>query len=334
MAALWGEFIVCALAIFVAGYHLSVRGDVIAEKTGLSGGLIGLVLLATATSLPELTTAVGSVVEAGAPDMAVGDVLGSCVFNLAILLVADFAYRRAPSFSVASQGHVLASGFGIVGLGLVAAALAVPQPIATARIGWIGVTSVLLVVVYGMAMHATFLYERSVAADREASAARHDDVSLRRAAIEWGFAAAVVIVAGLRLPVVAERLAVLHGLSDGFVGTLFLATTTSLPELAVTLAALRIGALDMAFANLLGSNLFNLVVLAITDVFATAGPILAGATPVHAATAISAMMMNAVVVIALLRRPYRRIFGTVGWTSLALLAISLMNVWVLASAER
>lgn len=331
---LWGQFAILALAIVIAGHRLSVRGDAIAEKTGLSAGWVGLALLATATSLPELTTAIGSVTEAHAPDMAVGDVLGSCVFNLTILLVVDLAHRPAPSFSVASQGHVLASGFGILALALVAAALAVPTPIATARIGWIGATSGLLIGVYGVAMRAVFLYERAAIGGREAGPARHGGIGLRRAIVEWAAAAAVVIAAGLGLPVVAERLAVAHGLSDGLVGTLLLATTTSLPELAVTASALRIGALDMAFANLLGSNLFNLVVLAIADAVDTDGPILAAASPVHAATALSAIMMNAVVVIALLRRPNRRILGTVGWAGAALLAISLTNVWVLVFAER
>lgn len=333
MVALWGQLALCALAIVVAGHRLSVAGDAIAARTGLGGSWIGLGLLATVTSLPELVTGIGSITEAHAPDIAVGDALGSCVFNLAILLVADLVHRPAPSFSVASQGHVLAGGFGILLLALVTFALVMPTPIADARVGSLGVVSILLVVVYGVALHSIWVYERGVVG-HGVVAADHDGPSLKAALLTWGASAAVVIAAGLWLPVVAERLAVALGLSDGLIGTLLVASTTSLPELTVTLAALRIGALDMAFANLLGSNLFDMVVLAIDDLVHTDGPLLAVVSPVHAATALSAIMMNAVVIVALLRRPRGRILGTVGWASLALLAISLLNAWVLVSAER
>lgn len=208
-----------------------------------------------------------------------------------------------------------------------------PKPVAEARIGSIGVVSIVLVTVYGIALHSVFRHEQQAMrpAVEEAEAG---GTTLRTALIQGSASAVVVVAAGLWLPVVAEGLAVAHGLSDGLVGTLLVAATTSLPEFTVTLAALRIGALDMAFANLLGSNLFDMVVLAVDDLVHTDGPLLAVVSPVHAATALSAIMMNAVVIVALLRRPRRRILGTVGWTSLTLLAISLLNAWILVSAER
>jgi cation:H+ antiporter len=65
-----------------AGVRLSYYGDIIAEKSGLSRGWVGLILLATATSQPELVTGLSSVTVARVPDIAVGDIMGSCVFNL------------------------------------------------------------------------------------------------------------------------------------------------------------------------------------------------------------------------------------------------------------
>lgn len=334
-AVIWLEFSFWAAMVAVAGHRLSLNGDVIAEKTGLSGNWIGLALLATVTSLPELVTGVGSITAAGAPDMAVGDALGSCVFNLMILLVADLVHRPAPSFGCASQGHILASGFGILALGLVASALVPPALLASLRLGWVGLVSPALILVYAVSLRAVFVHERrAVQTGVERSVRRHDGITLRAAVIRYAIAATVVIVAGLRLPVVAERLAQAHGLSDGFVGTTLVAATTSMPEFMVTLAAVRIGALDMAFANLLGSNLFNMVVLAVDDLVFTPGPLLAVAAPTHAMTALSAMMMNGVVIVALLYRPQRRLFGTFGWTSLALLGLYLLNVWALVATER
>ncbi len=82
----WLEFSLCAALIAVAGTKLSRYGDIIADKTGLGGAWIGLVLMATVTSLPELVTGVSAVALADAPDIAVGNVLGACIINLTIFL--------------------------------------------------------------------------------------------------------------------------------------------------------------------------------------------------------------------------------------------------------
>ena len=114
-----------------------------------------------------------------------------------------------------------------------------------------------------------------------------------------------------------------------FVGTLFVAIATSLPELAVTVAALRIGALDMAIGNLLGSNLFNIVILALDDLFFLKGPLLAHVSSVHAVSALSALVMTGIVIVGLLYRPKTRVLGAVGWISLGLMTVYLLNSFVL-----
>ena len=81
---LWTGFVLCTLLIVYSGWKLRKYGDVIAEKTGLSRTWVGLVLLASVTSLPELVTGITSVTYTGTPDIAVGDILGSCVFNMLI----------------------------------------------------------------------------------------------------------------------------------------------------------------------------------------------------------------------------------------------------------
>lgn len=116
----WLQMGACAILIAIAGTKLSRYADVIADKTGLSGNWIGLILLATVTSLPGLATGISAVTIAGAPNIAVGDVLGSCVFNLAILVLLDFLHRGDSVYSRANQGHILSAGFGIVLLGFVA----------------------------------------------------------------------------------------------------------------------------------------------------------------------------------------------------------------------
>ncbi len=93
---LWVGFIVCTSVIVYSGTRLSKYGDIIAEKTGLGRTWIGVVLMASVTSLPELVTGISSVTYAGVPDIAVGDVLGSCVFNMFIISFLDAMHRPAP----------------------------------------------------------------------------------------------------------------------------------------------------------------------------------------------------------------------------------------------
>ncbi len=141
--------------------------------------------------------------------------------------------------------------------------------------------------------------------------------------------AAVLVAAGVWLPFVASDLAKAMGWNQTFVGTLFVAAVTSLPEFVVTIAALRMGALDMAIANLLGSNLFNMLVLAIDDVAYRKGPLLSHVSPVHAVSAFSAVIMTGIVVVGLLYRAKTRVFRYVDWISISLFLVYLLNSYVL-----
>lgn len=326
----WAEFLLCVALIGMAGFRLSRYGDVIAEKTGLSGNWIGLILLATATSLPELITGVSAVTVAAAPDIAAGDVLGSCVFNLAILVALDFLHRHESVYRRASQGHLLSAGFGIILLGLVAISLILAERDIVPKIGWTGAYSPLLALLYVVAVRAVFRYEREqMAAFTGEVTERYPAISLRRALAGYLAAAAIVVGAGIWLPSIGVALAEAMGWHKTFVGTLFVAAATSLPELSVTIAAVRIEAIDMAIANLLGSNLFNVFIIAIDDAVFLPGPLLSHVSPAHALSALSAMVMTGTFIVGLLYRANSRLFRTVGWVSLALLVVYLGNAYVL-----
>src|SRR5688572_20413124 len=116
----WLAFGACAAVILFAGVKLSYYGDVIAEKSGLGRTWVGVALLASVTSLPELITGISSVAVVGVPDIAVGDVLGSCMFNVLIIALLDLAGGPAPVSARAHQGHVLTAGMGIFLLGFTA----------------------------------------------------------------------------------------------------------------------------------------------------------------------------------------------------------------------
>jgi cation:H+ antiporter len=329
-ASIWLQFAVCAALIGAAGYRLSLYGDVIAEKTGLGRNWVGLVMLASVTSLPELVTGISAVTVAKVPNIAIGDVLGSCVFNLLLVVLLDFLHRGESVYTRAGRGHILSAGFGTLLIGLVAFNLVLGGRGSLPAIGHVGVYSIVIVLLYAFAMRTIFVYERRELAEAVGQAAeRYPDMTLRHAATGYALASLVVVAAGVWLPFIGAQLADAMGWHKTFVGTLFVAFATSVPELAVTVSALRLGALDMAIGNLLGSNLFDIVIVAVDDLFFVDGPILAHVSPLHVVSAISAMMMYGVAVVGLLYRPAGRVFRTVGWASLFLLVIYLFNSYVL-----
>jgi cation:H+ antiporter len=106
------------------------------------------------------------------------------------------------------------------------------------------------------------------------------------------------------------------------------------PEAAVTLSALRLGALDVAIANLFGSNLLDILIVAINDLFVLPGPLLSHVSSVHAVSAFSAVMMSGIAVVGLLYRPKARIFKTSGWASLVFFTLFILNTYVVYLYEQ
>jgi len=328
--AAWLEFALCAALIGYAGSKLSRYGDVIADKTGLSGTWVGLVMLATVTSLPELVTGVSAVTVADTPDIALGDVLGSCVFNLLILTILDFLQREESVYTRASQGHILAAGFGVVLIGFVGFNVLLAERHIGLAVGHVGIYTPLILILYAVAMRTLSRYERAqMKIYTEERVERYPDINLRQAVQRYVLAALVVVGAGTWLPFIGEQIAHVMEWETTFVGTLFVAFATSVPEIVVTVSAMRLGALDMAISNLLGSNLFDILIVAVDDLFFTRGPILTHVSPVHAVSALSAMMMSGIVIVGLLYRPKTRLFRAAGWASLLLLGIYLFNAFVL-----
>jgi cation:H+ antiporter len=322
---IWLQFLGTALVIVLAGMRLARYGDVLGEKSGLGRSWIGLVLVAATTSLPELFTGFGATALAPLPDIAVGDVLGSCMFNLLILSLMD-AVQPEPLSTRAHQGHALSIGFGLVLIGI--AGLGLLGNSQVPAIGWVGLYSPVLIVVYLVSMRVIFTHERQRRARETHEVAEelhYAAIPMRSAALHYAGAAVFVVGAALWLPRLGAELARQTGLGEAFVGSLFIAITTSLPEIVVSLAAVRIGAIDLGIANVLGSNLFNLLILGLDDVFYRQGPLLAAADPSHAVAVLGVVMMNALFLIGLTYRVMTKRFA-VAWDTGTMAAVYVSAV--------
>jgi cation:H+ antiporter len=213
LISIWLQFALCVALIMAAGLQLIKYGDAIAELTGLSRSWIGLILVATVTSLPELVTGLSAVTLASSPDIAIGDALAS----------------------------------------------------------------------------------------------------------------AVIVASGIWLPLLGVNLARIMGWSHSFVGTLFVALATSVPELATTLGALRIGAVDLAIGSLLGSNLFDVLIIALDDFAYQPGSLFDNVTSLHTVSALTASIMSGAVIVALTYRPVSRVWRIASSASAALLVMYVLN---------
>jgi len=319
------QFLAVALIIVFAGGHLARYGDVLGEKTGMGRSWIGVVLLAATTSLPELFTGFGATALSALPDIAVGDVLGSCMFNLLILSLMD-AIQPEPISARAHQGHALSIGFGLLLVGV--AGLGLLGGTRLPALGWLGLYSPVLIALYFVAMRLIFTHERHRRARESQEVAeelQYAELSVRSAVLRYTVAAVLVVAAALWLPQIGAELARQTGLGQAFVGSLFIAVTTSLPEIAVSLAAVRIGALDLAIGNVLGSNLFNLLILGLDDVFYRPGPLMDGVDLSHSVAILAVVTMNALFLIGLTYRVLTKRFA-VTWDTGAIAAVYVTAV--------
>lgn len=309
MALLIIQFVFLAAVIVVAGTFLTRFADAIGEATRLGRTMAGMLLLAIATSLPELAVDVSAAL-IPAPDLIVGDLLGSSLFNLLILAVVDMLYRtHGPILSRQAAAHALPAVVSLLLAGIVLLFLLLDG----AREVWgIGVGSIALLIAYALSVRMIFFDQqfsmRQAGGDSPLTGKpAQPEMSLVRALVGYAVATAAIFAAAPFLANTADELAAASGLGHTFVGTLLVALSTSLPEVATTRAAVRMGAYDLAVGNILGSNAFNMLIFIPSDL-AYAGNLFGDAATTHAVTAACVMIVTCVVLLGLLYRAERRLW--------------------------
>jgi cation:H+ antiporter len=283
-------FVLTAATVVYAGVRLARHGDVIAARTRWGGLWVGSLFLAIATSLPELTTDIAAV-RLGAVDLAAGDIFGSSMANMLILALLTLV-PNAELFRRAALDNGLAASLAIA---LTATAALAVMIRSTGSILGLGYGSLVLGAGYVIGMTAVYrntaLVKRAVEVEEMASPAAP---SLRSALTGFLLAALLVLIAAPLFALSAKRLAELTGLAQSFVGTWLVGFATSLPELVTSLAAVRLGAYDLAVGNLFGSNAFNMVLFLPLDLAHGKGPFLASVSSVHMLSAFVAIVLMSI----------------------------------------
>jgi cation:H+ antiporter len=256
----WLILVASAIVIVAAGIRLSHDGDAIAERTGLGGAWIGAILVAGATSLPELTTNTFSVLQ-GTPNLAAGDLFGSNMVNMLILAIADLSTRSGGLLARVAYNQLMV---GMVAIGLMAVA-GIGMLGGAVTIGWLGWASIAIVAGYVLGMR--LLHDNRPAPLFDTAESAHTSgPSLTRAGVGFGLATLAILAAAPFLAGSAAGIADRLGVSTGFVGLALLAVITSMPEAVVSAESVRRGSYDLAVGNLLGSNAFNIFILGLLDI--------------------------------------------------------------------
>lgn len=308
MFLVWSKFLISALIIVIVGFKLSKYGDIIAEKSGLEKGWIGVVLLALVTSLPEVVTSLGAIVTEHAPDLALGNLFGSNLFNLFIIFAIDIAYKNGPILSFVSTSNILTASLGMISM-LTVTFVMIYNAVAAKIVGdlpsffGVGLGAILIMIIYFVSTRLSFNYEHGNKVEdteeAESSSEYKCECSFQNAILFFLLLSVIIVFDGLWLVSICKDLSGLMNWGESFVGAIFMALATSLPELMVSLGAVAIGSVDMAMGNILGSNLFNMFIIVICDIAYTKGIFLRDIRIIHIIPALLALLMCAVVILGI-----------------------------------
>ncbi|MBP7836368.1 MAG: hypothetical protein KA022_02725 [Candidatus Omnitrophica bacterium] len=334
MILVWLKFMVCAGIIVYSGKRVARYGDAIAEKTGLGGLWIGVILVALATSLPELFTGVGSTVFINAPDLTVGNLFGANSYNLLNIAVLDGVSRGTPLLSSISLGQTLTAGLSLIPLSIAAVGLFLSSKLPQVAFVNISLYSFLIITAYFISVRIVFGFEKKEQQilkeihKEEKALFKYDGITLKTACIRYGLAALIIAAAGIWLAYIGDELAGGLNLGRSFVGSLLLGLATTLPEITVSLAAIRLGAKELAVANMLGSNLFNMVIIFINDLLYRKAPIFSAISGQHVFTAFIVIIMTAIVIAGLILKPKKKTRIGLSVYALALIIVFILGAYI------
>jgi len=258
-----GIFLASALVVIYLGNQLAKYGDALATLTGWGRLFVGSILVALATSLPELSTNISAVrLDPPNPELALGNVMGANMVNMFTLAVVAlfFGGKRFLQQVAPEQGYLILLAAIMTGLGILFAAVKMDLSL------WqIGFSSVILLVVYIVGMRVVYVKRPQESEDDDAE--NSAGMSLRRAWVMFGLISAGVVVAGFFLAYSVDQIATITGIASSTLGILAVSLVTTMPEAAATIAAARMGAADLGVGNLYGSCVFNIIILSLADPF-------------------------------------------------------------------
>ena len=327
----WIEFFISAAIIVFAGIRLTIDADKLSDELQLGKVWIGIILLGLVTSLPEAITSLAAIISLRADDLAIGNLLGSNNFNPMLLVVMDVLYRQGSVTNAVlpSQLHKTSAYFAIFLVFLVIVDIMFNAIFPAFHVGPVSVGGILIALFYFMGMKrlAHLGAGQSVITASQERTAKQNATVVRIWA-QLLISSVLVIVGAMWLAKSADIIAYQTGLGRTFVGSIFLAFVTSLPEMVVSLSALRLGSLDLAVGNIFGSNMTNMFIVFVCGLFHRGGPVLGAVSKTHIATAVLSILLTYVAIKGIFARDKKTILG-VGWDSVIMIFLFIVGTSIL-----
>ena len=259
-------YAVAALLVIVLSMKLSYHVDMLDKKTDLSGAFLGGVMLAAVTSLPELFTSISSVVFLNIPEMVVGNILGSNLFNITSLSAISLIGFRTVMHTQVARSHSNTVVFSLLMYGLLTL---VVLDLCHIYFAGFNIASFLIIVLYALGV-------RSLSTDMDVAGSEddgHSDMTVQQILLHFVLCSVLLVVMSVAITLITDRINERYQLGASFAGAVFLGVATSLPELVSTIQLIRLNNYNAACGNILGSNLFNFIIMSISDFLYSSGTI-------------------------------------------------------------
>lgn len=317
---LWIQFIISAAMIIIAGVKLTAYADLLSLRWKLGKVWIGVILLGLITSLPEIITSVASVISLGAINLAVGNVLGSNTFNPVIIVIMDIMYSKGSVTNKIqpNRSHIVSAFFAIILSVVVIIEIFLSSRVQYPHFGLMSMGNLLIVFLYFLGMKKLSVLSTEGSDTGAFTCSPRKNIILNSKIYFYLLSCAILVIVGaIWLANVAESIAEMTRLGQTFFGSLFLAFVTSLPEIVVSVSALKIGAFDLAIGNIFGSNMTNIFAIFLCSLCYSKGPILSFVSMSHIWTAFLSIVISCIAIVGIKMNQKKTIFN-LGWDSISM----------------
>lgn len=265
---MWIYFVYAILLVLVV--YLSIKladlVDLLDKKTKISGAFIGGVLLAGVTSLPELFTSISATLFVKTPELVVGNILGSDIFNLTVLAILMLIFYKNLGQSKLNNSHYISMICLLLQYACVAYALFAPSNLQP-MLGSFNALSLILLGLYIISVW------KQPKVEEDSQQQTDSKLSVKAIGVLFALCAVTLIGVSIAITYATDAIADKLNLGKTVAGSILLGVATSLPEVVSTFALCKKKNFDAGFANIIGSNVFNFLVLVITDAIYLGGAI-------------------------------------------------------------
>lgn len=251
-------YLLVAAGVVLFSVKASDYVDLLDKKTSLSGAFIGGIMLSAVTSLPELFTSISSTVLIHQPGLCLGNILGSDLFNMAMLSFFLLIFARTFREGRLSASHRMVTVFVFV-----CYLVMILNWLGILRIQFLSISlsSVIIVVMYILSIRYMSAEDSEDSDEEDTSPLTVSQIAVRFVLVSIG-----IVVLSIAITYITDAISIRLHLGQGMAGALFLGIATSLPEASSTVALLRMKNVDIAFGNIVGSNIFNFIIMAVVDI--------------------------------------------------------------------